>query len=116
MFPTGENGEENDAGREDVRLVRNSPSSFRWWQSLSIRTGGLQVELNYFRRFPSFSAALAAPRAAAVLSHRLLDVTKIGNFYYTICRDENVLRFDVAMNLVLRMNVGQSAGNLAKYR
>ena len=115
MPTTGQNEEEDEAGREDVRLVRNSPSSFRWWQSLSIRTGGLQVELNYFRRFPSFSAAFAAPRAAAVVI-RLLNVTKIGHFYYTICRDENVLRFDVPMNLVLRMNLGQSAGNLAKYR
>ena len=97
--------EKDTTGSESVALRRSV------WKFIEY----VVQDLQHFRRHPIQSSLQSALRESSLRTH-FFTKSKIGQFHvnWLSCRDEDVVRFDVAMHQIPRMNEVQSDGDLVK--
>ena len=105
MWSSGREIEKDTTGSESVALRRSV------WKFIEY----VVQDLQHFRRHPIQSSLQSALRESP-LGTNVFTKTKIRQFHvnWLSCRDENVVRFDVAMHQIPRMNEIQSDGDLVE--
>ena len=105
MWSSGREIEKYTTGSESVALRRSV------WKFIK----RVIQDLQHFRRHPIQSSLQSALRKSPLRTH-FFTKTKIRQFHvnWLSCRDEDVVRFDVAMHKIPRMDEIQSDGDLVE--